>query len=115
MKDWKQFLGGNIEYGKYFNSGISLGFNFGYWSLLKNYQYNGIKITYPLWERSHYSFTLSGGANYFHKYKDLLFEYDLNSNIFLKNDYSLCISYCFQSGLGYERAQSFNIGISKDF
>ena len=115
LKDWKQLLGANVEYGRYFKSGISLGVNFGYWSLLKNYQYNGVKITYPLFEREFYSFTLSGGANYFYKYQDLLFEYDLNTNIFLKKDYSLSLSYCYQSGLGYDRAQSFNIGISKDF
>jgi len=115
VKDWKQLLGANVEYGRYLKSGISLGVNFGYWSLLKNYQYNGVKITYPLFEREAYSFTLSGGTNYFYKYKDLLFEYDLNTNIFLKNDYSLCLSYCYQSGLGYDKAQSFNISISKDF
>jgi hypothetical protein len=115
LEDWKQLLGANIEYGRYLKSGISLGVNFGYWSLLKNYQYNGVKITYPLFERDAYSFTLSGGANYFYKFKDVLFEYDLNTNIFLKNDYALGLSYCFQSGLGYDRAQSFNIGISKDF
>ena len=115
IQDWKQLLGASVEYGRYFKSGISVGINGGYWSLLKDYQYNGVKITYPLFEKEYYSFTLSGGTNYFYKYKDLLFEYDLNTNIFLKNDYSLCLSYCFQSGLGYDRAQSFNIGISKDF
>lgn len=115
IQDWKQLLGANIEYGRYLKSGISLGVNFGYWSLLKDYQYNGVKITYPLFEKEYYSFTLSGGTNYFYKYKDLLFEYDLNTNIFLKNDYSLCLSYCYQSGLGYDKAQSFNISISKDF
>ena len=115
IQDWKQLLGASVEYGRYFESGISVGINGGYWSLLKDYQYSGVKITYPLFEKEYYSFTLSGGTNYFYKYKDLLFEYDLNTNIFLKNDYSLCLSYCFQSGLGYDRAQSFNIGISKDF
>ena len=115
MKDWQQLLGASIEYGRYFESGIALGINFGYWSLAKGYEYNGVKITYPLLSTDYYSFSLSGGVNYFYTYKDLLFEYDFNTNIFLKNDYSLSLSYCFQSGLGYDRAQSFNIGINKDF
>ena len=115
MKDWQQLLGANIEYGRYFNSGLSVGVNFGYWSLLKDYQYNGVKITYPLLQKDKYSFTMSGGINYFHKYKELLFEYDLNTSIVLKNNYSLGLSYCYQSGLGYSKAESFNIGINKDF
>jgi outer membrane autotransporter protein len=115
IKDWQQLLGANIEYGRYFKSGMSVGVNFGYWSLLKGYEYNGAKITYPLLQTDKYSFSMSGGVNYFYHYKDLLFEYDLNSNIFLKNNYSLYFSYCYQSGLGYSKAESFNIGINKDF
>jgi hypothetical protein len=45
IKDWKQLLGASVEYGRYFESGISVGINGGYWSLLKDYQYNGVKIT----------------------------------------------------------------------
>ena len=115
IKDWQQLLGANIEYGRYFKSGISVGVNFGYWSLLKGYEYNGAKITYPLLQKEKYSFSMSGGVNYFYKYKDLLFEYDFNTNIFLRNNYSLYLSYCYQSGLGYDKAESFNIGINKDF
>jgi hypothetical protein len=115
MKDWQQLLGASIEYGRYFKSGISLGVNFGYWSLAKGNAYNGVKITYPLLSKEYYSFSLSGGVNYFYTQKDLLFEYDFNTSIFLKNNYSLSLVYCFQSGLGYSSAQSFNIGINKDF
>jgi hypothetical protein len=115
MKDWQQLLGASVEYGRYFKSGIALGINFGYWSLAKGNAYNGAKITYPLLSKEHYSFSLSGGVNYFYTYKDLLFEYDFNTSIFLKNNYSLSLAYCFQSGLGYSSAQSFNIGINKDF
>ena len=115
MKDWKQLLGASVEYGRYFKSGIAVGVNFGYWSLLKGYSYNGIKITYPLLANEYYAFSMSGGVNYFYTFKELLFEYDFNTSIFLKNDYSLSLSYCFQSGLGYDRAQSFNVGINKDF
>lgn len=115
IKDCQQLLGASVEYGRYFKSGISLGVNFGYWSLAKGNAYNGVKITYPLLSREGYSFSLSGGVNYFYTYKDLLFEYDLNTNIFLKNDYSLNLSYSYQSGLGYDRVQSFNIGIDKNF
>jgi outer membrane autotransporter protein len=115
INDWKQLLGANVEYGRYLKSGISLGVNFGYWSLLKDYQYNGVKITYPILEKESYSFSISGGVSYFYKFKDVLFEYDLNTNILLKNNYYLCLSYCCQSGLGYDKAQSFNIGINKDF
>jgi transposase InsO family protein len=28
-----------------------MGVNFGYWSLLKNYEFNGVKITYPLFQK----------------------------------------------------------------
>jgi hypothetical protein len=115
MKDWQQLLGASVEYGRYFKSGIALGVNFGYWSLAKGNAYNGVKITYPLLSKEHYSFSLSGGVNYFYTYKDLLFEYDFNTSIFLNNNYSLSLAYCFQSGLGYSSAQSFNIGINKDF
>jgi hypothetical protein len=115
ISDWKQLLGANVEYGRYLKSGISLGVNFGYWSLLKDYQYNGAKITYPILQKESYSLSMSGGVNYFYKFKDILFEYDLNTNILLKNNYYLCLSYCCQSGLGYDKAQSFNIGINKDF
>ena len=115
MQDWKQLLGANIEYGRYFKSGISVGLNFGYWSLLKDYEYNGAKITYPLLQKEKYSFSISGGVNYFYKYKDLLFEYDFNTNIFICKNYSLSLCYCYQSGLGYAKAQSFNVGINKDF
>lgn len=115
MKDWKQLLGANIEYGRYLESGISLGVNFGYWSLLKNYQFNGLKITYPLFQKEGYSFSVSGGVNYFYYQKDLLFEWDINTSIPIKNNYSLSLVYCFQSGLGYNRALSFNIGVNKDF
>lgn len=117
IKDWKNTFGANVEYGRYFKSGISVGVNFGYWSLLKGYEYNGAKITFPIYSNDYYCLSFSGGLNYFYEFKDILTEYDLNGNIYVfKNkSTSLSLNYCRQSGLGYDRAESFNFGISKDF
>jgi hypothetical protein len=115
MKDYKQLLGVSAEYGRYLKSGISIGVDFGYWSLSKDYEYNGLRVTCPIIEKELYSITASGGINYFYAYKDLLFEYTINTNILLKKDYYLCVGYCYQSGLGYSKAESFNLGINKDF
>jgi len=117
ISDWKNTLGANVEYGKYFKSGLSVGVNFGYWSLLPKYEYNGVKITFPIYSNDYYSLSFSGGANYFYSFKDILMEYDFNSNIYMSKDksVSLILNYCRQSGLGYDRAESFNFGINKDF
>jgi hypothetical protein len=117
ISDWKNTLGANVEYGKYFKSGLSVGVNFGYWSLLPKYEYNGVKITFPIYSNDYYSLSFSGGANYFYSFKDILMEYDFNGNIYMSKDksVSLILNYCRQSGLGYDRAESFNFGINKDF
>jgi hypothetical protein len=117
ISDWKNTLGANVEYGKYFKSGLSVGVNFGYWSLLPKYEYNGVKITFPIYSNDYYSLSFSGGANYFYSFKDILMEYDFNINIYMSKDksVSLILNYCRQSGLGYDRAESFNFGINKDF
>jgi len=117
ISDWKNTFGANIEYGRYLKSGIAVGVNFGYWSFLEGYQYNGLKITFPIVNKDHYSFSFSGGANYFYSFKDILLEYDLNGNIYISKDktVSIALNYCRQSGLGYDRAESFNFGINKDF
>jgi hypothetical protein len=117
IKDWKNTLGANVEYGRYFKSGMSIGINFGYWSLLKGYEYNGAKITFPIYSNDYYSFSFSGGLNYFYAFKDILAEYDLNNNLYIFKDKSISLSlnYCRQSGLGYDKAESFNFGINKDF
>ena len=117
IKDWKNTFGGAVEYGRYLKSGISVGVNFGYWSLLKNYEYNGVKATFPIYSNDYYSLSFSGGLNYFYAFKDVLAEYDLNSNIYIFKDKSISLSlnYCRQSGLGYDKAESFNFGINKDF
>ena len=117
IKDWKNTFGANVEYGRYLKSGIAVGVNFGYWSLLKGYEYNGVKITFPIYSNDYYSLSFSGGLNYFYGFKDILAEYDFNGNIYVfKNkSISLGLNYCRQSGLGYDRAESFNFGINKDF
>ena len=117
ISDWKNTFGANVEYGKYLKSGISVGINFGYWSLMKGYEYNGAKITFPIHNNEYYCFSFSGGINYFYSFRDILLEYDLNSNIYLSKDksVSLVLNYCRQSGLGYDKAESFNFGINKDF
>jgi hypothetical protein len=110
-------MGANIEYGRYLKSGIAIGINFGYWSFVKGTEYNGIKITYPIYSNDYYSFSFSGGINYFYSYKDILTEYDFNSSLYISRDksLSLVLNYCSQSGLGYSKAESFNFGINKDF
>jgi hypothetical protein len=117
IKDWKNTFGGAVEYGRYLKSGISVGVNFGYWSLLPNYEYNGIKVTFPLYSSEYYNLSFSGGLNYFYSFQDILTECDFNSNIYLSKDksLSLALNYCRQSGLGYNGAESFNFGINKDF
>ena len=117
IKDWRNTLGANIEYGRYLKSGISIGINFGYWSFIKGTEFNGAKITFPIYSNDYYSFSFSGGTNYFYTKKDLLLEYDFNSNIYISKDksVSLVLNYCRQSGLGYDKAESFNFGINKDF
>jgi hypothetical protein len=117
ISDWKNTMGANIEYGKYLKSGIAVGINFGYWSFVKGTEFNGLKITFPIHSNDYYCFSFSGGINYFYKPKDLLLEYDFNSNIYISKDksVSLVLNYCRQSGLGYDKAESFNFGINKDF
>lgn len=117
ISDWRNTMGANIEYGRYLKSGISIGVNFGYWSFMKGTEFNGLKITFPIFSNEYYSFSFSGGANYFYKPKDILLEYDFNSNIYISKDksVSLVLNYCRQSGLGYDKAESFNFGINKDF
>jgi hypothetical protein len=117
ISDWKNTLGASIEYGRYLKSGVSIGINFGYWSFIEGYQYNGIKISFPLVSNEYYSFSISGGGAYFYHFKDMLFEYDFNANLYLNKSKtkSLCLNYCSQSGLGYSKAESFNIGLNKDF
>ena len=117
ISDWRNTLGASVEYGRYLKSGISIGLNFGYWSLLSGYEYNGLKISFPLLSNDYYSLSISGGGSYFYHFKDALFEYDFNANIYLSKDKntSLAINYCRQSGLGYSSAESFNFGINKDF
>jgi len=117
ITDWKNTFCGNIEYGRYLKSGISVGVNFGYWALSKGYEYNGLKITFPIHNNDYYCFSFSGGINYFYEYRDVLLEYDFNGNIYINKDksLSLALNYCRQSGLGYDRAESFNFGINKDF
>jgi hypothetical protein len=117
INDWKNTFGASMEYGRYFKSGISVGVNFGYWSFLKNYEYNGLKVTFPLLSNDYYSLGISGGGSYFYHFKDILLEYDLNANIIISKDKktSLALNYCRQSGLGYKSAESFNFGINTDF
>ena len=117
IKDWKNTFGANVEYGRYLKSGIAVGINFGYWSFLKGYEYNGAKVTFPIYSNDYYSLSFSGGLNYFYGFKNILAEYDLNGNIytFKNKSISLSLNYCRQSGLGYDRAESFNFGINKDF
>jgi len=117
ISDWKNTLGASVEYGRYLKSGLSVGVNFGYWSLLPNYEYNGVKVTFPIRSTDYYSLSFSGGVNYFYAFKDILLEYDFNSAIFISKDktVSLTLNYCRQSGLGYSSAESFNFGINKDF
>jgi hypothetical protein len=80
ISDWKNTLGANVEYGRYLKSGISVGINFGYWSLMKGYEFNGAKITFPIYDNDYYCFSFSGGINYFYGFKDILLEYDKISN-----------------------------------
>jgi hypothetical protein len=117
ISDWRNTMGANIEYGRYLKSGIAVGVSFGYWSFLKGTEFNGLKTTFPIFSNDYYSFSFSGGVNYFYKPKDILLEYDFNSNIYISKDksVSLVLNYCRQSGLGYDKAESFNIGINKDF
>jgi hypothetical protein len=117
ISDWRNTMGANIEYGRYLKSGISVGVNFGYWSFIEGTEFNGLKITFPIYSNDYYSFSFSGGINYFYKPKDLLLEYDFNSNIYMSKNksVSLVLNYCRQSGLGYDKAESFNFGINKDF
>jgi hypothetical protein len=117
ISDWKNTLGASVEYGRYLKSGISVGINFGYWSFVKGYEYNGIKITLPLLSKDYYSFSISSGGSYFYHFKDILLEYDFNANIIISKDKktSLALNYCRQSGLGYDKAESLNFGINKDF
>jgi hypothetical protein len=117
ISDWKNTMGANIEYGKYLKSGIAIGINFGYWSFIKGTEFNGLKITFPIHSNDYYCFSFSGGINYFYSFKDILLEYDFNSNIYVSKDksVSLVLNYCRQSGLGYDKAESFNFGINKDF
>jgi hypothetical protein len=117
ISDWRNTLGASVEYGRYLKSGISIGINFGYWSFLKDNEYNGVKISFPLLSNEYYSLSISGGGSYFYHFKDALFEYDFNANIYLSKDKntSLALNYCRQSGLGYSNAESFNFGINKDF
>ena len=117
ISDWKNTLGANVEYGRYLKSNIAVGVNFGYWSFMKGYEYNGLKITFPIHSNDYYSFSFSGGINYFYSFHDILLEYDLNGNIYISKDktVSLALNYCRQSGLGYDKAESFNFGINKDF
>jgi hypothetical protein len=117
ISDWRNTMGASVEYGRYLKSGIAIGINFGYWSFVKGTEYNGIKITYPIYSNEYYSFSFSGGINYFYSYKDILTEYDFNSSLYISKDksLSLVLNYCSQSGLGYSKAESFNFGINKDF
>jgi hypothetical protein len=117
ISDWRNTMGANIEYGRYLKSGISVGVNFGYWSFIEGTEFNGLKITFPIYSNDYYSFSFSGGVNYFYNPKDILLEYDFNSNIYISKDksVSLVLNYCRQSGLGYDKAESFNFGINKDF
>ena len=117
ISDWRNTMGANIEYGRYLKSGISVGVNFGYWSFIEGTEFNGLKITFPIHNNDYYSFSFSGGINYFYSIKDILLEYDFNSNIYINKDksVSLVLNYCRQSGLGYDKAESFNFGINKDF
>jgi len=117
ISDWRNTLGASVEYGRYLKSGISVGVNFGYWSFLKNYEYNGIKVTLPLLSNNYYSLSISSGGSYFYHFKDILLEYDFNANIIISKNKttSLALNYCHQSGLGYNSAESFNFGINKDF
>ena len=117
ISDWRNTMGANIEYGRYLKSGIAVGINFGYWSFIEGTEFNGLKVTFPIYSNDYYSFSFSGGINYFYKPKDLLLEYDFNSNIYMSKDksVSLVLNYCRQSGLGYDKAESFNFGINKDF
>jgi hypothetical protein len=117
ISDWRNTMGANIEYGRYLKSGIAVGVSFGYWSFIKGTEFNGLKITFPIGSNNYYSFSFSGGINYFYKPKDILLEYDFNSNIYISKDksVSLILNYCRQSGLGYDKAESFNFGINKDF
>ena len=117
ISDWRNTLGASIEYGRYLKSGISVGVNFGYWSFIKNYEYNGFKITLPIQSNDYYSLSISSGGSYFYHFKDILLEYDFNANIIISRDKktSLGLNYCHQSGLGYNSAESFNFGINKDF
>jgi len=117
ISDWKNTMGASVEYGRYLKSGIAIGINFGYWSFMEGTEYNGIKITYPIHSNDYYSFSFSGGINYFYSYKDILTEYDFNSSLYISKNksLSLVLNYCSQSGLGYSKAESFNFGINKDF
>ena len=117
ISDWKNTMGASVEYGRYLKSGIAIGINFGYWSFMEGTEYNGIKITYPIYSNEYYSFSFSGGINYFYSYKDILTEYDFNSSLYISKNksLSLVLNYCSQSGLGYSKAESFNFGINKDF
>jgi len=117
ISDWRNTMGANVEYGRYLKSGIAVGINFGYWSFIPGTEFNGLKVTFPIYSNDYYSFSFSGGINYFYEYKDILLEYDFNSNIYISKNksVSLVLNYCRQSGLGYDKAESFNFGINKDF
>jgi len=117
ITDWRNTMGANIEYGRYLKSGIAIGINFGYWSFIEGTEFNGVKITFPIYNNDYYSLSFSGGINYFYEFKDILLEYDFNSNIYISKNksVSLVLNYCRQSGLGYDKAESFNFGINKDF
>jgi hypothetical protein len=81
--------------------------------------------TYKIFEASHEEImSMIYGANVIKEcdsliddIKDILLEYDFNSNIYISKDksISLLLNYCRQSGLGYDKAESFNFGINKDF
>jgi hypothetical protein len=91
ISDWRNTMGANIEYGRYLKSGIAVGVNFGYWSFLKGTEFNGLKTTFPIFSNDYYSFSFSGGVNYFYKPKDILLEYDFNSNIYISKDKSVSL------------------------
>jgi hypothetical protein len=117
ISDWRNTMGANVEYGRYLKSGIAVGVCFGYWSFIEGTEFNGLKTTFPIFSNDYYSFSFGGGVNYFYKPKDILLEYNFNSSIYISKDrsVSLVLNYCRQSGLGYDKAESFNFGVNKDF
>jgi len=117
VKDPINLLSSTIEYGRYLKSGISLGISYGYFSLDADQKYSLARITCPILEKNDgvYNLSLSGGVGWFYKFKDILFEYDINNSFKISDKNSLVLSYCVNSAFGDGNMKSFVFAFNRDF